>query len=471
MTEAPVREHYNATFAVLALAAATYALLQSFVAPALLTIQHDLHTSTTGSAWILTSYLLAASVATPIAGRLGDMFGKKRILVIVLALSAVGLVVSALATTVTVMILGRVVQGAGGAIFPLSFGIIRDEFPRERVAHGIGVISGMIGIGGGLGIVLAGPVVEHLDYHWLFWLPLVAAAAATVGTLLWVPESPVKPGGRVDYVGAFLLSGWLVALLVGISEGADWGWTSARVLGLFVVAAALFVLWVWTELRIAIPLIDMKTMRYRPVWTTNAAALVLGFGMLASFVLVPQFVQMPTSTGYGFGASVTQAGLFLLPSTISMMAGSMMAGRLAATAGGSRVPLVLGALITALAFLLLAVAHGQEWLIYLETFLLGLGIGFAYAAMANLIVESVASHQTGAATGMNAILRIIGGAIGAQVSAAILTASITASGLPTERGFVIAFGVAAGACAVGLVVALLVPRPALARARAVAEAG
>jgi MFS family permease len=320
------------------------------------------------------------------------------------------------------------------------------------------LISAILGIGGGLGIVLAGPIIQHLDYHWLFWFPLIAVIIAAVGIIVFVPESPVKTRGRIDPLGAVLLAGWLVALLVPVSQGPTWGWTSPKTLVLFAAAAVLIPVWVWSESRSRAPLVDMQMMRLRPVWTTNLAALVLGFGMFASFVLVPQFVELPTSTGFGFGASVTQAGLFLVPATLGMLVAGPISGRLSSTVG-SRVPLILGALFSCAGFALLAVAHSQRFEIYLAMAVMGIGIGFAFSSMANLIVESVPASQTGVATGMNTIVRSIGGAIGSQVSAAIVAATLAVNGQPTENGFTIAFAVAAIALVIGVVVALMVPRP------------
>jgi EmrB/QacA subfamily drug resistance transporter len=470
VTDPVERQHYNVTFTLLAVAAVAYALLQSLVAPALLTIQQDLDTTTAGAAWILTAYLLSASVFTPIAGRLGDMYGKKRTMVVVLVVLAFGTLLAALATSIGVMIVARVIQGAGGAVFPLSFAIIRDEFPPRRVPQGIALISAILGIGGGLGIVLAGPIIEHFSYHWLFWFPLGAVIVATVGIIVFVPESPVKTRGRVDSLGAVLLGAWLVALLVPVSQGATWGWTSPRTIGLFVVAAVLIPVWVRVESRTRSPLVDMQMMRLRPVWTTNLAALVLGFGMFASFVLVPQFVELPASTGFGFGASVTEAGLFLVPATLGMLVAGPISGRLSSTVG-SRVPLILGAAFSCAAFVLLTLAHSEHWQIYTAMAVMGIGIGFAFSSMANLIVESVPASQTGVATGMNTIVRTIGGAIGSQVSAGIVAATLAANGEPTEGGFTIAFAAAAIALAIGVVVALMVPRPVReASSEALAEA-
>ena len=254
-------------------------LLQSLVVPALPDLQAALHTSQRTVSWIFTAYLLSASVATPVLGRLGDMFGKERMLVVVLAALSAGSLVAALTSSIGVMIAARVLQGVGGAVFPLAFGIIRDEFPRERVPGAIGGISTLLGVGSGLGIVLAGPIVDHLSYHWLFWIPLVMTAIATVAKFLFVPESPVKTPGTVNFLAAGLLSGWLIALLLGVSEGADWGWTSARVVGLFVTAVILFAAWVAVERRARVPLVDVRLMRPPVVWWTNISVFLFVFGM------------------------------------------------------------------------------------------------------------------------------------------------------------------------------------------------
>jgi EmrB/QacA subfamily drug resistance transporter len=454
----PRRQHYGLTFAVLALAAATFAVLQSLVAPALPEIQRDLHASATAVTWVLTAYLLSASILTPIIGRLGDMFGKERTLIYSLAMLAAGTLLAALATNINVLIAARVIQGGGGAIFPLAFGIIRDEFPRERVAHGIAMISAILGIGAGLGIVLAGPIVSALSYHWLFWIPFALVVVATIATVFFVPESPIKVPGRVNWTGAALLSAWLVCLLVAIREGSTWGWGDARVAGLLAAAAVLLVAWIANEQRADEPLVDMTMMRIRGVWTVNAAAFLVGAGMYSSFVLIPLFTEMPSSAGYGFHASVTQAGLFMLPSTVAMLVVSPLAGRLANRVG-SRVPLVLGSLSTCLAFVFLAAAHDQRWEFYVGAALLGIGIGLAFASLANLIVEAVPPEQTGVATGMNTVMRSLGGSVGSQIGASVIAATVVGGALPTEHGFTVAFVVAAGACALAALASLAVPRP------------
>jgi EmrB/QacA subfamily drug resistance transporter len=453
----PKRQHYGITFAVLALAGAAYSMLQSTVAPALPLIQHELHASANATAWVFTGYLLSASILTPIVGRLGDMFGKERTLVVSLAVLSLGVLMAALANSIGTLILARVIQGSGGAIFPLAFGIIRDEFPRERAAQGIALISAILGIGGGLGIVLAGPIISVLDYHWLFWFPLVAVGGATVATIFFVPESPVKSPGKVDWAGAGLLSSWLVLLLLGITQTSEWGWGDPRVLALLAAALGMLAIWIRFEARASEPLVDMVMMRIRGVWTVNAAAFLVGAGMYSSFILVPEFTETPASSGYGYGATVTEAGLFLLPATIAMMVISPVAGWLTGRIG-ARPILIAGSLVTTLSFTLMAVAHHQHFDMYVATALMGAGIALAFSSLANLIVEAVPPSQTAVATGMNTVMRTLGGAIGGQVGASLIAGTVVAAGLPTEHGFTLAFLFAAGACLLAAVASLTVPR-------------
>jgi EmrB/QacA subfamily drug resistance transporter len=450
-SDAPQRQHYGLTFGVLALSGATYALLQSLVAPALPEIQRHLHTSATAVAWVLTAFLLSASIFTPILGRLGDMFGKERMLVVALVTLAFGSLVAALASSIGLLIIGRVIQGAGGAIFPLAFGIIRDEFPRERVGSGIGLISATFGIGGGAGLVLSGLIVDHLDYTWIFWLSLVVIAGAVVATKLFVPESPIKTPAKIDWGGAALMGIGLTAILLAVSEGNSWGWGSARVLGLIAGGTLVLAAWSRYELHVPEPMVDMRMMRLRPVWTTNITALMVGFGMFGSFLLVPKFVEMPESAGFGFGASVTVAGLYLLPSAAVMLVSGPAAGWLGNRLG-SRTPLLIGIACVGLGFVQLAVLHDKPWHIFLNSVFTGAGIGLAFAAMATLIVDAVPQSQTGVATGMNTIMRSIGGALGAQIAASIVGAQAD------ESHFVAAFLVSAAGLALAFVAALAIPR-------------
>jgi EmrB/QacA subfamily drug resistance transporter len=467
----PARQHYGITLAVLATSALAYAVSQTMVAPALPEIQREVGVSQNAVTWVLTVYLLTASIATPVLGRLGDMFGKEKVLLGVLVGFGVGSVVAALSHSLPLLVAGRAIQGAGGAIFPLAFGIIRDEFPKEKVAQAIGLISATFGIGGGAGLVLAGVITDALNYEWIFWVAAIVIAAAAVMTRLYVPESPVRSETtKIDWSGAALLSVGLASLLLGVSQGNSWGWGSPRVLGLFALAAVMLTIWVRFEARHPAPLVNMHMMRRRGVWTTNLVGLLVGYGMFSSFVMIPQFVQTPRLAGYGFGATVVQAGLFMVPSTIAMLFAGPFSGWMGGRYG-SRVPLMLGTIISAISFGWLALAHAHEWQFIVGTAIMGLGIGFAFAAMANSVVEAVLPTETGVATGMNTIMRTIGGSIGAQLAAAIVTGSLIAgTSFPKEGGYQEAFAISSVVLVIATIVATGIPRSGRATREAEDEA-
>lgn len=450
------RSSNRVTFAVLATGAGVFSLLQSLIAPALPTVQHAMHTSQATVTWVMTAYLLSASIFTPILGRVGDLIGKKRTLVAALVAVLVGCLLAALAPNIGTLIVARVVQGIGGALFPLSFGIIRDEFDASRVGASISNLSAVIAAGGGFGIVLAGPIVATLDYRWLFWLPVIVVALTAAIALRYVPESPRRAEGRVNWSGAILLSGWLVALLLPLSQASSWGWGSARVLGLFGVAVVLFAAWLVAEARAEHPLIDLRIMRLYPVWTTNATALLFGAGMYAVWSFLPGFAQTPSAAGYGFGSSVTGAGLLMLPMLVAMFASGVLSGRLAPVVGAKSL-LVTGAALGAVSCGLLTVWHGQVWQVSVAAGVFGLGIGLAFASMATLIVHSVPAEQTGAATGMNANIRTIGGSIGAAVTGILVTGRLQPTGLPYESGYTHGFALLTLLCLAAALVALLIP--------------
>jgi MFS family permease len=452
------------TLAVLSVAGLAYAVLSSSVVPALPTIQHDLNASETGVTWVLTGYLLSASVGTAILGRLGDMYGKEHVLLWTLVILGAGTLMAALSHTLVVLVIARVIQGVGGGIYPLSFGIIRDEFPRERVAGSIGLISAILGIGAGIGIVSGAVIVEHLSWNWLFWLPLVVIVLAAVCTWRFVPESPVRVPGRINWLAAVLMTVGISTVLIGISQTTVWGWGSIKTIGLLASGLAVCAVWVLVEVRSEVPLIDMTMMRIRGVWTANLTAFLLGAGLYSSFIIFPQFAQLPESTGFGFGASVVASSLYLLPSTVMMMVVGVAAGPIAARFG-SKAAAVAGSCFAAAAFGLIAAVHDHPYDMLISAALLGIGIGLAFAALGNLVVGAVPAHQTGAAGGMNTVMRTIGGALGGQLAATLIADNVGRDGLPAVTGFTDTFIMATAFLVVCALTGLLIPSRSAASAK------
>jgi EmrB/QacA subfamily drug resistance transporter len=461
-THSHTRVHPNVILAVLSLAGLAYAVLSSAVIPALPTLQHDLHTSETGVAWLLTGFLLSASVGTSIIGRLGDMYGKERLLLWTLIVLAGGTLLAAASNSLALLIIARVIQGAGGGIFPLAFSIARDEFPEERVAGSIGLMSSILGVGGGAGLVIGGLIVQHLGWHWLFWLPLVVTVMAAIATWRFIPESPVRSPGHVNWLAAVLMSIGMSAVLIAVAQTTVWGWGDARTIGLFVFGAIVSVAWIVVEVRSKVPLVDMSMMRLRGVWTTNLAAFLLGAGMYASFIVLPQFAQLPKRTGFGFGASIVVSSLYLLPAALAMSVLGSAAGRVARRFG-SKNALILGAAISAVSFAWMFVAHRHPYDFLIGALLLGIGIGLAFAALGNLIVQAVPATQTGVASGMNTVMRTLGGALGGQLSATFIVDN-QAHGLPSVTGFNATFLMATVFLVVCVLASVLVPERSSARA-------
>ena len=453
------RQHYNVTLGILALAGLAYALQQTMIVPALPSLQRDLHTSTAWVTWLLTAFLLVSAVATPILGKLGDQYGKERFLLVSLIVFFVGCVAAIFAWNIWSLILFRAIQGFGGAIFPLSFAIVADEFPREKIGSGVGMISAILGVGGGLGLVLSGALVDYASWRWLFIVGAVVVGIATLGVWRFVPESPIKTPSRLDPLGAFTLSVALGALLLALTEGPTWGWGSSRVVGMFAISAVFAVAWVLVELRVPEPMVDIRMMLQRVVLFTNLTAVFTGFAMFGAFVLLPTLMQTKPggAIDYGFGLSPLATGLYLLPGGLLGFLAGPAAGRLG-NQYGSRLPLMGGLVLTAVGIGLLAVFHMHPYEISIGMIFIGVGVPFAFAAMANLIVGAVRPSETGIATGMNTVMRTIGSVIGGQVGAAIVSAdTIAHTHVPAESAFIAAFWVSAAVAVFGAALARFIP--------------
>ncbi|MCW2525539.1 MAG: major facilitator superfamily 1 [Pseudonocardiales bacterium] len=447
---------FRLTFLVLIVALSTYALLQSFVFPVITSIERDLHTNATAGSWILTAYLLTASVFTPIVGRIGDIFGRERVFVAALVILALGSVLAALASNITVMITARAIQGVGGGVLPLAFGIVRDVFPADRVAPRIGALASIIGVFTGLGAVLAGPIVDLLSYHWLFWFPAILVGLAALASIVILPMSSQRSPGKISWSPAVLMSGWLVCLLVGLSQASRWGWGSMRVLGLFGAAAVLCATWVVVEQRVASPLVDMRMMRLPAVWTCNLSTILMGVAMYASFGFLPSFAQTPTSAGYGYGASITVSGLILLPAAATSLIFGVLSAPLVKRFGAKAV-VVAGMLISFAGFAVFTQWHDSIWQACVLATIYGIGFGMAFSATAVLIVDAVPRDQTGVASGMNANIRTVGGSIGSALAASFITSGVGSGALPHESGYRNVFLLMAVACLLAAVASLLIP--------------
>ncbi|PWR07330.1 MFS transporter [Micromonospora acroterricola] len=449
--------HPRILLLVVLLGVFAFALLQSLINPVLPVLQRDLGTTQGSITWVMTAFLLSASVLTPVLGRLGDRYGKDRVLVASLTALAVGSVISALAPNIAVMVVGRAVQGAGGGVLPLTFGIIRDEMPRERVPGAIGITAALAAVGGGVGVVLSGPLTDLFGTRSLFWLPLLLAIAAALAVHLVVPPSPARSDTGISWLSVALMAAWLVALLLPLSQGPRWGWSSNLVIGMLAAAALLAVGWTLIERRSTSPLVDIRMMRVTAVWTTNLVSLLFGVVLFSVMAFLPTFVQTPPAAGYGFGVSVTQAGLLLLPMTALMFVAGLVSARLVRRLG-PRVVLVAASALNVAAVAAIAFQHDRQWHVPVAMGLLGISLGLAFATMSNVIAAAVRPDQTGVANGVTANVRTIGGALGIAVVGGTVSTHTPPGGLPTEVGYTLGFAVLGIAGTVALLTSLLIPR-------------
>lgn len=445
---------------VLALAGITVSLMQTLIIPLIPGLPRLLDASIADATWAVTATLLAGAVATPIVGRLADMFGKRRLLLVCLVVLVVGSVVGALATSLVPLVVGRALQGLSAGVIPLGISLMRDHLPADRLGSATALMSASLGVGGALGLPLASIVVERADWHALFWAAAGLGAVVTVLVATLIPESPQRAGGRFDGVGALGLSVALVALLLAVSKGGAWGWGSPLILGLFATSAVVLVAWGWWELRSPHPLVDLRVSRRRQVLLTNVASVVFGFSIFAMSLVMPQLLQLPTSTGYGLGQSILVAGLVLAPGGLVMMAMSPVSARITATRG-PRTTLMVGAVVVAAGYGIGVALHATVWHVLLVATVISAGIGLAYGAMPSLVMAAVPADQTAASNGLNTLMRAVGTSTASAVTGTVLAAMTIPLGtqqVPSEDAFRVVLGLGALAALVALAVTAFIPR-------------
>jgi EmrB/QacA subfamily drug resistance transporter len=453
------RGRIQAVILILAFSGILSALMQTLVVPLIAQLPQLLNTTPSGASWVVTATLLAAAITTPISGRLGDMYGKRRILVFCVLVLILGSVVCAVSFSLAPMVIGRALQGAATSVIPLGISILRDELPPQRLGSAIALISATLGVGASLGLPLSALVSQNFDWHVLFWGTAGIGIVALLLIVLVVPESSVTAPGRFDLVGALGLAAGLVSLLLALTEGATWGWGSVPTVSLFAAAAALLIAWVWFEARVEEPMVDIRVTASRPVLLTNIASLLTGFAMYAMSLTLPQLLQLPTATGYGLGQSMLVAGLCLTPGGLLMMIVSPFAARMSARFG-PKITLMLGVLIIAGGYSTGLFLMSEAWQIIIVGAIVGVGIGFAFSSMPALIMASVPIHETGSANGVNALMRSVGTSLAGAVMAVVLTSMVMKLGpvtLPTRSAFQWTFVIGATAALLAFLVAAFIP--------------
>jgi MFS family permease len=446
--------------AVLAAAGISVSLMQTLIIPLIPELPTLLNTSPANASWTITATLLTAAVATPVFGRLGDMYGPKPILIACAAALTIGSLLAAVTTALLPLIIGRALQGFGLPIIPLGISVLRAAVPPEKVGSAMGLMSSSLGVGGALGLPLSAVIAENYDWHMLFW---VSAGLGAGGMLLFaflVPSIPARSADRLDPIGALGLAVGLIALLLAISKGSGWGWTSATTVGLFGGSVVIFALFGWWELRVPSPTVDLRTTVRRPVLTTNVASIAVGFSLFAMSLIAPQILELPTETGYGLGQSMLHTGLWMAPGGLAMMLSSPIAARIAGVRG-PRFTLIVGSAMVAGGYLAGLWLLNSAWQLCVFNILVSVGVGFAFSSLPALINAAVPVSETAAANGINALARSLGTSISSAVIGAVLAAmTVTAAGeqVPSLPGLRAALLIAAGAAVVAALVALAIPK-------------
>ncbi len=410
--------------------------------------------------WVVTITLLVAAVATPISGRLGDMYGKRRVIMYLLAALILGSLVAALSTSILGVIIGRGLQGITTGVIPLGIAIMRDVLPPAKLGTAVAFMSATMGVGGAIGMPFAAFIAENYDWHALFWVSLGLGVVGAAAIWFVVPEDTLLSPGRLDLLGAFGLAVGLTGLLLYVSRGADWGWGSPWAIGSLTIGVIALLAWGAYQLRTRDPLVDLRVAARPAVLLTNLAAIGMGFALFGSNVSFPQLLEMPTETGVGFGLTMMEAALCIAPSGLIMMVLSPLSGQLERIFG-PRPLFTIGTASIVVAYVFVLLWSTEVWHIVVANGIIGVGIAFSFAAMPMIIMRSVPNDETGVSNGLNALFRSVGTSSASAVMGGVLAAmSVDRDGhaMPTSEAFATCFWIAIAAAAVATALTFFIPR-------------
>lgn len=445
---------------VLAAAGLASSFMYTLVVPIQARLPELLNAPREDTAWVVTVTLLAAAVATPIAGRLGDMYGKRRVVIAMLILLVIGSVIAALSTSLPWMLVGRALQGMVSGVVPLGIAIMRDVLNPDRLGTAVALMSATMGVGGALGLPVSAIITEQADWHLLFWLSAVLGAIVLVLVIWIVPVSVLRRPGRFDWLGAAALAAGLSGALLAVSRGNEWGWLAAPTLAFGCGGVVVLVLWGWYQLRTPQPLLDLRVAARPAVLLTNLASIGMGFALFASNIVFPQMLELPAASGSGFGLDLLQAALVIMPAGLVMMLLSPASGALARLFG-PRLLFSSGTLAVVAAYAFVLVLADEVWHIFVANALIGVGIGLGYAAMPLLIMRAVPASETGASNGVNALFRSVGTSAAGAVMGAVLATMVTdfaGQAVPTLAAFQLCFWIAGIVGLITFVLTLFIPR-------------
>jgi len=456
-----------ATVAALAFTGLCSSFMFTLVVPLQAELPALLNASREDTSWVVTITLLVSAAVTPIAGRLGDMYGKRRVVLVLLCILILGSLIAAFSSSVPGILLGRGLQGASMGVVPLGIAILRDVLPPERLATAVALMSATMGVGGAVGMPLAAYLAQHADFHALFWLSAGLGAAGIVLVVLAVPGDVLLFPGRLDVLGAIGLALGMTGLLLFLSRGAEWGWTSVAALACGIGGVVVLLLWGWYQLRVKGPLLDLRVAARPAVLLTNLASLCMGFALFASNVTFPQMLELPVESGSGFGLDMVGAAFIIMPAGLVMMVLAPISGWLERTIGARRL-FTIGTAAIVLAYAFVLIWGSEAWHIFAANLLVGVGIGFTFAAMPMIIMRSVPATETGASNGLNALFRSVGTATAAAVMGGVLaavTVEFEGVAVPSRHAFELSFWLAIVVGVVAFVLSLLIPRQPAAEPR------